>query len=133
MSDALAAAATTVANTFTPLSQAAMSSSQTPSSTPAGGISPGKSAELCMKNLQQLRYVQQLFKENILSESEFIKQKQMIFGAFDLICGSLHEVLVLCQYCHGRFAVYRRDWLIGACAYRLQQQENMRLLYVCAY
>jgi len=28
---------------------------------------------------------------------------------------------------------YRRDWLIGACAYRLQQQENMRLLYVCAY
>ena len=28
---------------------------------------------------------------------------------------------------------YRRDWLIGACAYRLRQQENMRLLYVCAY
>ena len=30
-------------------------------------------------------------------------------------------------------STYRRDWLIGACAYRLQQQENMCLLYVCAY
>jgi len=29
--------------------------------------------------------------------------------------------------------LYRKDWLIGACAYRLQQQENMRLFYVCAY
>jgi len=28
------------------------------------------------------------------------------------------------------YTKYRRDWLIGACAYRLQQQENMRLLYV---
>jgi len=27
--------------------------------------------------------------------------------------------------------MYRRDWLIGACAYHLQQQENMRLFYVC--
>jgi len=30
-------------------------------------------------------------------------------------------------------APYRRGWLIGACTYHLQQQENMRLLYVCAY
>ena len=28
---------------------------------------------------------------------------------------------------------YRRDWLIGACAYRMQQQESMRLLWVYAY
>ena len=28
---------------------------------------------------------------------------------------------------------YRRDWLIGACAYCLQQQENMRLLYARTY
>jgi len=28
---------------------------------------------------------------------------------------------------------YRRDWLVGTCIYRLQQQENMRLLYVCTY
>jgi len=34
---------------------------------------------------------------------------------------------------HSQKYEYRRDWLIGACAYRLQQQENMRLLYVCAY
>jgi len=35
--------------------------------------------------------------------------------------------------CKNSFFAYRRDWLIGACAYRLQQQENMRLLYLCAY
>ena len=29
--------------------------------------------------------------------------------------------------------LYRRDWLIAVCAYRLQQQEKMRLLYVSAY
>ena len=28
---------------------------------------------------------------------------------------------------------YCRDRLIGTCAYLLQRQENMRLLYVCAY
>ena len=28
---------------------------------------------------------------------------------------------------------YHRDWLIGVFAYRLQWQENMCLLYVCAY
>ena len=31
-----------------------------------------------MKNLQQLRYVQELYEEKILSEPEFIEQKQMI-------------------------------------------------------
>ena len=30
-------------------------------------------------------------------------------------------------------SIYRREWLIGACAYHLQQQESMHLLYVCAY
>ena len=44
-------------------------------------------------------------------------------------------LLLLCTFLLNSlcFSRYRRDWLIGACAYRLQQQENMRLLYVCAY
>jgi len=49
---ALAAAAIAVAKAFTPPRQAATTSSQTPSNTPAVGISPGKYAELRMKNLQ---------------------------------------------------------------------------------
>ena len=42
------------------------------------GMSPGKSIEIRMKNLQHLRYVQELYEEKILSEPEFIEQKQMI-------------------------------------------------------
>ena len=42
------------------------------------GMSPGKSIELRMKNLQHPRYVQELYEEKILSEPEFIEQKQMI-------------------------------------------------------
>lgn len=45
------------------------------------GVSPGKSAELRMKNLQQLRYLQQLFEENILSQSEFVEQKAIVLEA----------------------------------------------------
>ena len=37
------------------------------------------------------------------------------------------------QDCSDLTSTYRRDWLIGACMYHLQQQENIHLLYVCAY
>ncbi len=36
-------------------------------------MSPGKSVKLRMKNLQQLRFLQQLFEDNILSETEFLE------------------------------------------------------------
>ena len=57
---------------------------QTPPSAVPGrsiGISPGKSAELRMKNLTQLRLIQQLYNEQILSQSEFIEQKDIILEA----------------------------------------------------
>ena len=57
---------------------------QTPPSAVPGrsiGISPGKSAELHMKNLTQLRLIQQLYNEQILSQSEFIEQKDIILEA----------------------------------------------------
>ena len=41
-------------------------------------ISPGKTADVRMKNLQQLRYLQQLFHDNILTESEYLEQKNNI-------------------------------------------------------
>ena len=34
-----------------------------------------------MKNLQQLRYIQQLFEDKILSEDEFLEQKRSILDA----------------------------------------------------
>lgn len=45
------------------------------------GISPGKAVDLRMKNYEQLRYVQQLFDDGILSEQEFIEQKHDILSA----------------------------------------------------
>ena len=82
ITDALTAAATAVAKAFSPpsTSQVASASSQMPC-TSTVGMSPGKSIELRMKNLQQLRYVQELYEENILSEPEFIEQKQMILDS----------------------------------------------------
>ena len=44
------------------------------------GVSPGKAVDLRMKNYQQLRYIQQLFEDGILSEAEYIEQKQRILA-----------------------------------------------------
>ena len=103
ITDALTAAATAVAKAFSPLyvytSQVATASSQMPS-IPIVGMSPGKSIELRMKNLQQLRYVQELYEENILSEPEFIEQKQMILDSLRKLTKSYwryHYVLRLCM------------------------------------
>ena len=42
------------------------------------GLSPGRMIELRMKNYEQLRYVQSLFEDNIISETEFVEQKALI-------------------------------------------------------
>ena len=45
------------------------------------GVSPGKAVDLRMKNYEQLRYVQQLFDDGILSEKEYMEQKQCILSS----------------------------------------------------
>ena len=45
------------------------------------GVSPGKSVELRMKNFEQLRYLQQLYEDHILDESEYQEQKRNILTA----------------------------------------------------
>lgn len=42
------------------------------------GVSPGKAIDLRMKNLQQLRYLQQLYEDNILSDRELAEQKRIV-------------------------------------------------------
>ena len=42
------------------------------------GVSPCKAVDLRMKNYQQLRYIQQLFDDGILSNAEYVEQKQCI-------------------------------------------------------
>ena len=41
-------------------------------------VSPGKAVELQMKNFEQLRFLQQLFVDGILSKSEYTEQKKSI-------------------------------------------------------
>lgn len=50
------------------------------------GISPKKSVELRMKNYEQLRYLQQLFEDGILSDWEYAEQKQNILDSLRKLC-----------------------------------------------
>ena len=43
-------------------------------------VSPGKVVELRMRNYEQLRYLQKLFDDGILSDKEFAEQKSNILG-----------------------------------------------------
>ena len=71
-----------VENGFVVLSKSAMSplSVQNSSDISGVGVSPGKSVDLRMKNLEQLRYIQNLLDDNILSNEEFIEQKAAILN-----------------------------------------------------
>lgn len=75
---AITGAAEAVAKVLSPQPVSLMSSSESSGNM---GISPGKSTELRMKNLEQLRVLQQLYEENILSDSEFSEQKSIVLKA----------------------------------------------------
>ena len=45
------------------------------------GVSPGRAVDLRMKNFQQLRYLQQLYDDNILDKKEYVEQKASILAA----------------------------------------------------
>ena len=45
------------------------------------GVSPGRSVELRMKNFEQLRYLQQLYDDGILTTTEYEEQKEKILSS----------------------------------------------------
>jgi len=49
-------------------------------------ISPSKAIDLKMKNFEQLRYLQQLFDDNKLSENKYSEQKQNILSTLKNLC-----------------------------------------------
>ena len=73
MVEAFTGAAEAIAKVFSP--------QPATSSVPSIGISPSKSTDLRMKNLQQLRLLHQLFEENVLTEKELTEQKTLILEA----------------------------------------------------
>ena len=56
-------------------------SSTTPITTATMGILPGKVTELRMKKLRELRELQTLLEQNILTRQEFIEQKQLVLDS----------------------------------------------------
>ncbi len=84
LTDALTGAAVAFAQSFSESKSKGDSPKRLPivDSLPvATGISPGKAVELRMKNLEQLRYLQQLFEDQILSEQEFSELKRGILSS----------------------------------------------------
>ena len=78
LTEAITGAAEAVARAFSPRSTPVQTSSST--SHVATGISPGKSTEIRMKNLEQLRALHQLHQENIITEKELAEQKSIILA-----------------------------------------------------
>ena len=79
LTESLTGAAVAFANTLS--HNAGDSPLQSGQSSHGVGISPRKAVELRMKNYEQLRYIQQLFDDNILSEEEYKEQKLNILGS----------------------------------------------------
>lgn len=79
-SEVLAGAAETIIKAFsTPQNPpATLNLKSTPGAT---GISPGKCTDLRSKNLQQLRVLQELYEDKILSDSELAEQKAIVLDA----------------------------------------------------
>ena len=71
LSDAFASAATAIAKVLSPIPTV----TQTKGAESQATFSPGKKLELRMKNLEQLRQLQQLLEDGILSQEEFASQK----------------------------------------------------------
>lgn len=85
LTSALVGAATAFANAISPKPNPGSPSTPTTrgQSTSRMGLqlSPGRAADVCMKNLEQLRFMQKLVDDGILSQEEFLEQKHCIMEA----------------------------------------------------
>ena len=80
LSSVVAGVASTIASAIRP--EVGTSNTDSPSpSTSTPGRSPGKVSHLRLKNLQQLRELQQLLDLNVLTPEEFAEQKAIVLGA----------------------------------------------------
>ena len=78
LSDAVSGAAVAFANALK--GGNSVTTTEKASGTGTHSISSSKAIDLRMKNFEQLRYLQQLFDDNILSENEYSEQKQNILS-----------------------------------------------------
>ena len=76
LSDTISEAAVSIVHALSSREKGKEQDTRTKSASVSTGVSPGKSVELRMKNFEQLRYLQQLYEDHILDESEYKEQKQ---------------------------------------------------------
>lgn len=77
LTEAITGAAVAVAKVFAP----PKTPDHTITTTSGSGPSPGKCTELRFKNLEQLQLLQQLKQNGVLSQAEFIEQKNIVLDA----------------------------------------------------
>ena len=80
-SDAISGAAVAIVKALSDSKKEGNETPQSSSGTLGPGVSPSKAVDLRMKNYQQLRYLQQLYEDNILDEKEYLEQKNSILAA----------------------------------------------------
>ena len=80
LADAITGAAATLVKTFGAPDASSSEVHREPTPT-VMGVSPGKTVQLRMKNLKQLQYLQSLFEDGILNESEYSEQKTCILSS----------------------------------------------------
>ena len=76
--DSLTEAPTSVATVFAKMINTPSTSHSAAASSSTVGMSPCKAADFRIKHLEQLRCLQQLMEDNIIPESEFKEQKEII-------------------------------------------------------
>lgn len=80
LTDALTGAVIAFTNKYNSESTRSPQRTSNPPTQPVG-ISPGRSVELRMKNFEQLRYLQQLYDDGILTSTEYEEQKDKILSS----------------------------------------------------
>ena len=80
LSDALTPLANAITKAFTG-NQASSTPEKSAVASQQYGISPAKVANVRMKNLEQLKFLQQLYEDGILSHAEFMEQKGFILDS----------------------------------------------------
>ena len=90
-SDAISGAAIAIMNALSDSQKEAAETPQLSSGTLAPAMSPSKAVDLRMKNFEQLRYLQQLYEDNILNETEYLEQRTIFWPYFETMIHKVHN------------------------------------------
>ena len=94
MAEAIAGAASTLVGAYHSKGSADVSPARSPAIETRVGHSPSKISDLRRNYLKELRELQQLFEDNILTAEEFAEQKEIVLNAMR----KHHNIFITFQY-----------------------------------